>query len=172
VLRARVVAVKGRDLTLDSYEQVRGRSGLSREFTITYRPELERNEKVVAGAWWDTGHTGCRARGLDRGRVPADDAPERRAIRMSFDVLGRTITARVASIRRVDWQDIRAGGFMFVFRPGVFDAAPHTFIASFKGPADPDLRARMQAGLVAQFSNVSVIDLREILQTVSASSTT
>ena len=77
------------------------------------------------------------------------------------------VTARVASIRRVDWQDFRAGGFMFVFRPGVFDAAPHTFIASFKGPADPDARARMQAGLVAQFPNVSVIDLREILQTVS-----
>ena len=166
VLRARVVAVKGRDLTLDSYEQVRGRSGLSREFTITYRPELERNEKVVAGAWWDTGTPAAEPEvSIEEGflrttRLNVGD-------RMSFDVLGRTITARVASIRRVDWQDFRAGGFMFVFRPGVFDAAPHTFIASFKGPADPDLRARMQAGLVAQFPNVSVIDLREILQTVS-----
>jgi putative ABC transport system permease protein len=56
---------------------------------------------------------------------------------------------------------------MFVFRPGVFDAAPHTFIASFKGPSDADVRARMQAGLVTRFPNVSVIDLREILQTVS-----
>jgi putative ABC transport system permease protein len=166
VLRARVVAVKGRDLTLDSYEQVRGRSGLSREFTITYRPELERNEKVIQGQWWDAATPAAEPEvSIEEGflrttRLNVGD-------QMTFDVLGRTITARVASIRRVDWQDFRSGGFMFVFRPGVFDAAPHTFIASFKGPADPEARARMQAGLVGQFPNVSVIDLREILQTVS-----
>jgi len=166
VLRARVTGVKGRELTLDSYEQVRGRSGLSREFTITYRPELERNEKVVQGAWWDAATPAAEPEvSIEEGflrttRLNVGD-------QMTFDVLGRTITARVASIRRVDWQDFRAGGFMFVFRPGVFDAAPHTFIASFKGPSDADVRARMQAGLVARFPNVSVIDLREILQTVS-----
>jgi putative ABC transport system permease protein len=166
VLRARVTGVKGRDVTLDSYEQVRGRSGLSREFTITYRPGLERNEKVIAGEWWDPRTPGTEPEvSIEEGflrntRLNVGD-------RMSFDVLGRQVTARVASIRRVDWQDFRSGGFMFVFRPGVFDAAPHTFIASFKGPGDPDTRARMQAGLVAQFPNVSVIDLREILQTIS-----
>ncbi|HET9270584.1 MAG TPA: FtsX-like permease family protein, partial [Vicinamibacterales bacterium] len=166
VLRARVTGVKGRDVTLDSYEQVRGRSGLSREFTITYRPELERNEKVIAGEWWDPRTPAAEPEvSIEEGflrttRLNVGDL-------MSFDVLGRQVTARVASIRRVDWQDFRSGGFMFVFRPGVFDAAPHTFIASFKGPGDPDTRARMQAGLVAQFPNVSVIDLREILQTVS-----
>ena len=166
VLRARVTGVKGRELTLDSYEQVRGRSGLSREFTITYRPQLERNEEVVQGAWWDASKPATEPEvSIEEGflrntRLNVGD-------RMTFDVLGRAITARVASIRRVDWQDFRAGGFMFVFRPGIFDTAPHTFIASLKGPADADARARMQAGLVAQFPNVSVIDLREILQTVA-----
>jgi putative ABC transport system permease protein len=70
------------------------------------------------------------------------------------------------SVRRVDWQDFRAGGFMFVFRPGAFDDAPHTFIASLQGPGDPGVRARMQASLAAEFPNVSVIDLREILNTI------
>ena len=65
---------------------------------------------------------------------------------MRFDVLGRIITARVASVRRVDWQDFRAGGFMFVFRPGTFDGAPHTYIAArARRRATPDARARMQA---------------------------
>jgi putative ABC transport system permease protein len=85
---------------------------------------------------------------------------------MRFDVLGRVIPARVTSIRHVNWQDFRAGGFMFVFRPGTFDAAPHTFISALQAPRDPDARARMQASLAAQFPNVSVIDLREILQTI------
>ena len=165
VLRARVVAVKGRDIALDSYEQVRGRSGLSREFTVTYRGALEANEKVITGEWWDeTSPPRQPEVSIEEGflrntRLNVGD-------QMSFDILGRVITARVSSIRAVNWQDFRAGGFMFVFSPGVFDGAPHTFSASLKGPADPDARARMQAGLVTRFPNVSVIDLREILQTV------
>ena len=54
---------------------------------------------------------------------------------------------------------------MFVFRPGTFDRAPHTYISALKGPADPAARTRMQSELVASYPNVSAIDLREILQT-------
>ncbi len=87
--------------------------------------------------------------------------------RMRFDVLGRIITARVTSIRRVDWQDFRAGGFMFVFRPGPFDGAPHTFISSLQAPRDPAARGTHAGRRWSRsFPNVSVIDLREILQTI------
>jgi putative ABC transport system permease protein len=85
---------------------------------------------------------------------------------MRFDVLGRVITARVASVRRVEWSDFRAGGFMFVFRPGTFGTAPHTFIATLQAPPDLDARGRMQADLVTRFPNVSVIDLKELLETI------
>jgi putative ABC transport system permease protein len=164
VLRARVVGVEGRELNLESYEQVRGRGGLGREFTVTYRPKLEANEQVIAGKWWDSSpgsepEVSIEEGFLERQRIQVGD-------HMRFDVLGRVVTARVASIRRVEWQDYRAGGFMFVFRPGVFDEAPHTYISAVTGPADPGARARMQAQIVAQFPNVSVIDLREILNTI------
>ena len=56
-----------------------------------------------------------------------------------FDVMGRQIEARVSSVRRVDWSDSRAGGFMFVFRPGPFEDAPRTFIALVRAPG-ADLR--------------------------------
>ncbi len=187
-LRARVVGVEGRDVSLESYQQVRGR-GLGREYTITYRPDLEANEEVIEGQWWDgTPTTGeaevsieqnisseiddDRRERRGRGQAPPDAAAgddARRRIRvgdrMRFDVLGRIITARVTSIRRVDWQDFRAGGFMFVFRPGALDEAPQTFMSAFQGPSDPGARARMQATLALQFPNVSAIDLREILAT-------
>ena len=174
VLRARVVAVRGQEIELDSYEAVRGRGGLSREFTVTYRPHLEANEELIEGRWWgDAPLQGEPEVSIeDRFSDRDNDGNFRLGSRirvgdqMSFDVLGRIVTARVTSVRRVDWQDFRAGGFMFVFRPGTFDQAPHTFISALQGPRDPDARARMQSDLVTQFPNVSVIDLKEILQMV------
>ncbi len=76
------------------------------------------------------------------------------------------ITARVTSIREVDWRDARSGGFMFVFRPGTLEQAPQTYIAPIKGPDGAAARARFQHDLVEKFPNVSVIDFHEILETV------
>jgi putative ABC transport system permease protein len=174
-LRARVVAVRGQEMDLDGYQQVRGR-GLAREYTVTYRSQLEANEEIIDGTWWgDAPFTGVPEVSIEERFSDRDnDGNFRLGSRiqvgdeMQFDVLGRIVTARVASVRRVDWQDFRAGGFMFVFRPGTFDTAPHTYISTMRGPRDPAARARMQAALVAQFPNVSVIDLREILQTIQA----
>ena len=165
VLRARVVGVRGREVNLETYEQVRGRGSLSREYTITYRPQLNPNEELLQGRWWaPTPSTGEAEVSIEeslqqRFRINIGDE-------MSFDVLGRTIPARVTSIRKVNWRDYRSGGFMIVFRPGPFDSAPHSYISSVNGPRDPGARSRMQAALVARYPNVSVIDLREVLDTI------
>ena len=181
-LRARVVGVKGQEVNLDDVQDVRGRGGMAREYTVTYRAGLEANETITEGTWWDespvtpeTAEVSIEARFIE----PDDDNGRRQGgeesgtntrIRvgdqMRFDILGRVITARVSSVRRVEWGDFRAGGFMFVFRPGSFGDAPHTNISTLQGPADPGARARMQADLVARFPNVTIVDLREVLQTV------
>jgi putative ABC transport system permease protein len=167
VLRARIVGVRGREVNLESFEDVRGRGGLSREFTITYRSNLEANEKLVDGTWWGDGPSaGMPEVSIEeslRSRFQIQLGDE-----MRFDVLGRIVTARVASFREVDFRDFRAGGFMIVFRPGPFDAAPHTFIAAVRGAKEPVARARMQGLLVNSYPNVSVIDLREVLDTVAS----
>ncbi len=165
VLRARVTGVRGREVTLENYSDVRGRGSLAREYTITYRDHLESNERVTDGKFW-------------QGAAPAASAEvsieesihERFSInvgdRMRFDVIGRTIEATVTSVRHVEWGDSRSGGFMFVFRPGVFDEAPHTFVAFVKAPEDAARRARFQYDLVARYSNVTAIDGREILSRI------
>jgi putative ABC transport system permease protein len=161
VLRARVVGVEGREIQLENYEDVRGRGSRAREYTITYRRALERNERVVAGTFWDgapsaSGEVSIEHSLHERFRINIGD-------RMRFDILGRTVEATVSSIRQVDFSDGRAGGFMFVFRPGLLEQAPHGFIGFVRGPDDPAHRARLQADLVAAAPNVSVIDGREIL---------
>jgi len=162
VLRARVVGVQGRAINLESYEDVRGRGSLAREYTVTWRDRLEANERVVKGTFWSGG-------GGSDGEVSIEQSLHERfridvGDRVQFDIIGRTVSARVTSVREVDWRDPRQGGFMFVFRPGLLDKAPATFIAPARGPADRQARARMQRDLVDRFPNVSVIDLREILE--------
>jgi putative ABC transport system permease protein len=172
VLRARVVGVEGREVQLENYEDVRGRGSLAREYTITYRPTLERNERVVAGRFWDDEVERRTADAEPRtAEVSIEESINERfniniGDTMRFDVLGRIIDARVTSVRHVEWSDSRAGGFMFVFRPGVLERAPHGSIAFFRGPADAGARGRLQADLVNVAPNVSVIDGREILQAI------
>ncbi len=163
VLRARITGVSGRVTTLDSFEDVRARGSLAREYTVTYRDHLEANERVIDGTFWN-GPSAEPEVSVEKG------LHERFAINVGdvvrFDILGRTINARVSSIRDVDFKDARAGGFVFVFRPGVLEQAPQTFIAPLKGPDGAAARAKFQHDLVAKFPNVSVIDFHEILETV------
>ena len=85
---------------------------------------------------------------------------------MRFDVLGRVVMARVTSIRDVEWEDSRNGGFMFVFRPGPLSQAPHTYIGIIRAPEGAQERAAFQHDLVTAYPNVSAIDVREVLASV------
>jgi putative ABC transport system permease protein len=174
VLRARVTGVRGRNTNLESFDDVRRQGSLAREYTITYRDHLEANEKVIDGAFWATA-AGTRPAAADA--TPAEVSIEKSIhdrFRIDvgdivrFDVAGRSIEARVTSVRDVQWEDARSGGFMFVFRPGPFAKAPQTWVGILRAPADPTERGRFQRDLVAQFPNISAIDMREVLATVKS----
>jgi putative ABC transport system permease protein len=164
VLRARVTAVAGRELNLQTYDEVPRRGGLGREFTVTWRDRLQPNERVIEGRFWGPGRTNLPEVSIEQGlrdrlRLQVGDT-------IQFDVLGRVVSARVTSVRAVDWRDVRQGGFMFVFRPGPLDKAPTTYVAPARGPSEPAARARVQRAVVDRYPNISVIDLREILQVI------
>jgi putative ABC transport system permease protein len=164
VLRARVVGVAGAEMNLDGADEVRQRGvSIGREFTITYRDHLESNERVIQGAFWNSPSADAEVSVekliAERARLHVGDT-------MRFDVLGRIVAARVTSIRDVEWRESRNGGFVFVFRPGVLDQAPQTFVAPLKGPEGVSARSRFQHDLVERFPNVSIIDFHEVLETV------
>jgi putative ABC transport system permease protein len=166
VMRARVTGVRGRDTNLESFTEVRRQGSLGREYTITYRDHLQPNETVTDGTFWlgqpalpenaAIGEVSIEKSIHDRFDIEVGDT-------MRFDVVGRVVEARVTSVREVQWDDARSGGFMFVFRPGPLDKAPQTWIGILKAPVDPADRGRFQRDLVAQFPNVSAIDVREVL---------
>jgi len=162
-LRARIVEVDGREVDLEAAEARRERGMLGREYVVTYRPGLEPNETVVAGQFWEPTPSaepevsieeGLRGvAGLDVGGT------------LTFDVLGRRMTARVTSVRRVDWRNSRTG-FLVLFRPGALDDAPQTFVGAVDGPAADPERTRFQRALLDRYPNVSVIDVAEIVRGV------
>ena len=171
VLRARVTAVRGSETNLESYADVRGRGGLGREYVITYRDHLEPNETLLEGTFW-AGKPALAADATELEVSIEKNIRDRSRIRlgdvMRFDVLGRVVQARVTSVREVEWGDARNGGFMFVFRPGPLERAPHTYIATLKAPEDPTARARLQRDLVTKYPNISAIDVREVLASIQS----
>ena len=171
VLRARVTAVRGSETNLESYADVRGRGGLGREYVITYRDHLEANETLLEGEFW-TGKPPLPADAAELEVSIEKNIRDRSRIRpgdlMRFDVLGRVVQARVTSVREVEWGEARNGGFMFVFRPGSLERAPHSYIATLKAPEDPAARARLQRDLVTRYPNVSAIDVREVFASIQS----
>jgi putative ABC transport system permease protein len=163
-VRARIASVNGQEIDLDAAGMRRERGRLGREYVVTYRPRLDYNETIVAGKFWDETpatepevsiEEGMRgAAGLDLGGT------------ITFDVQGRKITARVTSVRRVDWRNSRTG-FLILFRPGALENAPQTFVGAVDGPANEPERSRFQRAIVDRFPNVSVIDVADIVRGVS-----
>ena len=99
-MRARVTAVRGRDVNLESYADVRGRGSLAREYVITYRSQLEENEQLAEGTFW-AGEPALPSDGPQEVSIEFG-IHERYDINvgdtMRFDVLGRTIEATAAII--------------------------------------------------------------------------
>ena len=84
--------------------------------------------------------------------------------RLSFNVLGRVIEARIANLRaEIDWGRARLD-FVFLFSPGVLEAAPHTFAAAV------DVAPAGEAGLLDRFAlqlpNVTPISVRALVAQV------
>jgi putative ABC transport system permease protein len=153
-------------VNLDEIEDLAGQGRMSREYTVTYRGQLAPNETLLEGRFPSP------AQGADLAEVSIEESiVERFGIEVGdvvrFDVLGRAVHARVSGIRRVEWREGRSGGFMFVFGAGVFETAPHWFFAPVMANLqDPAQRGRFTHDLVVRFPNISVIDLREVLESI------
>lgn len=162
--RARIAALDGVPLDLDKLENERDRARLGREYTITRRSELDENESILEGEWWGEGVATTpevsveeslhRDFGIEVGET------------MSFDIQGESVTAVVTSVRRVDWRNSRLG-FMIVFRPGSLDNLSMVYIGAVKGPEDPAARGVVARRVTDAYSNVSLIDARDIIATAA-----
>ncbi|HST53600.1 MAG TPA: FtsX-like permease family protein [Pyrinomonadaceae bacterium] len=163
-VRARIVRVNGKEIDLDAAGVRAERGRLGREYVVTYRPNLEYNEKIVAGKFWDATPASEPEISIEedlRGAAGIDLGST-----ITFDIQGRKLSARVTSVRQVDWRNSRTG-FLILFRPGALENAPQTFVGAIDGPTSEPERTRFQRAIVDRFPNVSVIDVADIVRSVS-----
>jgi putative ABC transport system permease protein len=163
-IRARMVSINGQDIDFDKEAMKRERGRLGREYVVTYRPNLEANETVIAGSFWDASPSAEPEISIEESMKGLNGLDVGGSI--AFDIQGRKITARVTNIRRVDWRNSRTG-FMVLFRPGSLENAPQMLIAAINGPAGDVERSRFERALLDKYSNISVIDVADILQAVT-----
>ena len=161
----RMHRIKGRlvnDIRQDTTRQMR-RWILNHEFRTTYRDSLTPSEEIVAGEWVSNTK--------EQELIPisiSDDLAEDARVTVGdtivFDVQGVLMETKVGSIRDVDWSQLQIN-FNIVFPKGVLEKAPqfHVFTTA---ASDEQQSADLQRNLVAQFPNVSIIDLRQVFTIV------
>jgi putative ABC transport system permease protein len=160
---ARLAGISNSQADLDNVRPSENRGMMGREYVLTYRNSIEDFEKLIAGEFWDSpSPPGAEP------EVSIEDLLNKElglnvGDTMTFNIQGRHITARVANIRQVDWRNARTG-FLVVFRPGALDRAPTKYIAAINGPTDSGARARLQRDLIDKYPNVSVVDVRDLIE--------
>jgi putative ABC transport system permease protein len=154
------VELNGRPIVLNQVPRGENRGLLAREYVLTYRPGLDANETILSGKFWDPSPGSSPEVSIEE--VIARDLKLAVGDTMQFDVLGTKITARISSVRRVDWRAARTG-FLILFRPGALEDAPQMLISAINGPPPGPARATLQREIVEKYPNVSVIDVFDIL---------
>jgi putative ABC transport system permease protein len=129
---------------------------------ITYAATPPEGARIVAGEWWPPDYRGLQLVSFDAGLAHALGIGVGDTI--TVNVLGRDIEARIASLRRIEWQTLSIN-FVFVFSPGILDRAPHTFLATVK--ATPGAEDAIFKLVTDRFPNVTVIRIRDAIQTAS-----
>jgi putative ABC transport system permease protein len=165
----RVPMMRGRVVALNDTpaEQVRAadRYGwfLDGDRGITYAAAPPRDARIVEGGWWAPDHRGEPLVSFDAeiGRGLGLKIGDR----VTVNVLGRNITARVANFRVVEWRNIGIN-FVMVFSPNAFAGAPHTHLATLTIPglASPEADARLLRALGNEFASVTAVRVRDALE--------
>lgn len=163
-VRGRIAFINGEPIDYQQREIRQQQGQIGREFALTYRDKLEENESLVSGAWWtrdeaaDTPEVSVEEGMAGTLKVTAGDS-------LTFDISGRKITTRVASIRKIDIKNTRTA-FVFVFRPGVLETAPQTYAATVVKHVPPTERQRLQREVLDKFPNVQIFDVADIVAAV------
>ncbi|HEX6999244.1 MAG TPA: FtsX-like permease family protein [Gammaproteobacteria bacterium] len=159
LVRGRISHVNGIPVSQYDARDERAREELNDEINLTWAAVPNEDNRVIAGEWWQPGESEPQVSIEERllaeiGLGLGDE--------LTYSIGGQSITARITSIRRVQWDTFRPNFFM-VMNPGVIEQYAHTYITSFY--VAPEQRG-ITVDVVRAFPSVSVIDIQAVLDLV------
>lgn len=159
-LRGTIVAYSGQRVA-DLKELPEGAWFLRGERGVTYSARLPEGSDLVAGKWWPADYSGPPLISLDEQAAKTLDIGVGDTLTIS--VLGREIEARIASLRKVNW-DTMGFNYVLVFSPNTLATAPHSLAATITmSPGRDDAVTRT---LLGAFPGVSVIAVGDVIEQV------
>src|SRR5215831_10899635 len=162
MVRARLVSINGRAVSAEDYSDERAKRQVEREFNMSYFDALPGDNKVEEGAWF--GPEDLKSGALSVERWLAQRLGIRLGDRLEFLVAGRSFSAPVTSVRKLDWDSMRPN-FFFIATPRLLEGFPASYVASFHAPrGDTGLTLRLSQA----FPNLTVIDVGVVLKQVQA----
>ncbi len=81
---------------------------------------------------------------------------------LTYDVAGTKFSAKVTSLRKVEWDSMQVN-FFVIAAPGMLEDFPASYITSFHLPPD---KAQAANALIKSFPNLLLIDVEEMIEQV------
>jgi len=130
-------------------------NALNRELNLTELADRPDHNPLVAGNWPPkAGEVSMEVELADRLGLKLGDT-------LTFDGDTQTFSARITSLRKVDWESLKPN-FFFIFPPGALDSQPQTWLTSFRMEANPVLLAQLNRA----FPALSLLDIGSIMRQI------
>ncbi|WP_436876214.1 putative ABC transporter permease subunit YbbP [Siccibacter turicensis] len=147
IVRARLTAIDGKTTAGNSDE------ALNRELNLTWQESKPSHNPITAGSWPPKAGEVSMDQGLaTRLNIGLGDS-------VTFTGDTQDFTARVTSLRKVDWESLRPN-FYFIFPQGALDGQPQSWLTSFRWEQGNTMLTQLNR----EFPTVGLLDIGAILR--------
>jgi putative ABC transport system permease protein len=164
MLRGRVVSLAGtpveklRSVPPEAQWVVNGDRG------VTFASDVPAGSRLVEGTWWPKDYDGEPLVSFEV--ELAKKLGLRIGDSITVNVLGRDITARIANLREIKWENLTIN-FVIVFSPNTLSTAPYNLLATIALPEGTSAAedARLIQKLTVAFPTATSVRVKDALET-------
>lgn len=165
MIRGRLVAVNGKDVTPDDFEDDRAKRLVDREFNLSHAAQQPSHNQVVAGRW-----TADEAGAISVEDGLAQTLGLKLGDSLRFDIGGQISEAKITSLRKVDWGSMRVN-FFVMYPVAQMTDVPVSYISAFRAPErQPAVNGEKPRSfdneLVKAFPNITNVDMSSTIAQV------
>jgi putative ABC transport system permease protein len=160
MIRGRLLAVNGKPVGPEAFKEDRAKRLVDREFNLSYMSVLPGHNHISAGRWFDVANPAAAELSVEEGIMKTLGL--KMGDILAYEVAGRKFEAPITSVRKLDWDSMRAN-FFVIASPALLQGFPQTYMTAFHLPAS---RADLPAKLVARMPNLTVVDIEALIRQV------